>query len=1015
MNKDADSLIELDVSPGPRIGEYSVKVVRAASGGTPRSTFTLDVDALANQSRSLQNLVLASAARARALVVPELEKPLRAVGSQLFQALFAGPVGSTYRASRAVAWERGDKLRVVLSISAPELAVMPWEALYDDELTSYICRTEGLVRHIDAPYTPDPLPVRPPLRILGIVASPRGLAELNVDAEKQHLHHALAAPIKAGQVQLHWESQASWSRLHERLLQEQWHVLHFIGHGDYDPDHGEGSIALVGDDERADWVDASALADLLGEAEPTPRVVVLNSCASGQGGSHDLFSGTAATLVKRGISAVAAMQYAVSDTAAVAFPRGFYTALACGRPVDEAVRSGRLEILGTGRSTLEWVTPILHVRGDDTELFRLTEAVPEAVASAVSRSDERPDLVADVQWADALSAYFGKRWPEAVEHFEALQTRYPDEARVASRLQQARRQRDIELWSTQADTATREDDWDTVVSALEHLGELDPTFPGVTGRLEEARKAQRRRSLVDEMTALHVAGQWNAVVAAADELARLDPENADPNGIVSDAKAKIREARLADRYAQALNHLDQEDWREAAELFTELEGEQPGYRDAEVLRGTAERHLAQLELADKYQRATAAREGKEWSTAATLFNEIVEADPGYRDAATRHEQCLSAMRVADLQTQLRRHTDAGAWQGVIDTGAEIAKLDPSADTGGLVEHAREMLNATPQQQDRQSESITQTRPDEVPQPVSFMSNAQRDTAPPHVPLTPGPQPVQSAWNQYPYPPSEHPTPQAAPSNPSSGYQLDDRKRRRSIGQVIAWVAAALIGIVVVLGAIGFLVDGTDQSGSPTARTTTPAARTTTTSESASTAPAAASGPNYTIADYIRENKIVETAVHRGDPGTPEINLPYPPDWEDAGTRTPQWAYGAIVYANPATGVGADPPTITALMSKLTGNVDQAKILEYGPNELKNLPSYDGGDSQASTLGGFDAVQAGGTYIKDGVKRAIAQKTVTVPGHDGLYVLQLNADGLETDVDVLMTATDEIDNNTTIRP
>jgi tetratricopeptide (TPR) repeat protein len=951
MNKDADALIELDVSPGPHIGEYCVKVVRAASGGTPRSTFTLDVEALADQSRSLQNLVLASAARARALVVPELEKPLRAVGSQLFQALFAGPVGSTYRASRAVAWDRGDKLRVVLSITAPELAVMPWEALYDDELTSYICRTEGLVRHIDAPYTPDPLPVRPPLRILGIVASPRGLAELNVDAEKQHLHQALAAPIKAGQVQLHWESQASWSRLHERLLQEQWHVLHFIGHGDYNPDDGEGSIALVGDDQRADWVGASALADLLGEAEPTPRVVVLNSCASGQGSSHDLFSGTAATLVKRGISAVAAMQFSVSDTAAVAFPRGFYTALACGRPVDEAVRSGRLEILGTGRSTLEWVTPILHVRGDDTELFRLVEAVPEQqVTAPVSTSDERSDLLADSQWADALSAYFGKRWPEAVAHFEALQTRYPDEARVATRLQQARHQRDIELWSTRADAATREDDWDTVVSALEHLLELDPTFPGAAGRLEEAREAQRRRSLIDEMTALHLAGQWNAVVAAADELARLDPEHADPNGIVSDAQAKIREARLADRYAQALNHLDQQDWRKAADLFTELEEEQPGYRDVDVLRGNAEQQLAQLELADKYQRATAAQEGKEWPTAATLFTEIVETDAGYRDAAARHEQCLTAMRAADVQT----------------------------------------------------------RPDEVPHRVSFMSTTQHHTTPPPVPPTPVPQPAgaNARWSPY---------PTAASSNSSSGNQLDDRKRRRSRGQIIAWVAAALIGIVV-LAAIGFVSTRSDRSGSSTARPTTPTARaTTTTIEDAFPAPVAAGGPNTTIADYIRDNNIAETPVHRGDPGAPSLDLPMPPGWEDAGDRTPEWAYGAIVYNDPAKGIGNDPPTIIALMSKLSGNVDESKVIEYGPNELKNLSGYVGNDPQTSTLDGFDAVQSGGTYDKDGVKRAIAQKTVVIPGSDGVYVLQFNADGLETDMEVLMNATTEIDNNTTITP
>ena len=83
------------------------------------------------------------------------------------------------------------------------------------------------------------------------------------------------------------------------------------------------------------------------------------------------------------------------------------------------------------------------------------------------------------------------------------------------------------------------------------------------------------------------------------------------------------------------------------------------------------------------------------------------------------------------------------------------------------------------------------------------------------------------------------------------------------------------------------------------------------------------------------------------------------------------------------------------MSKLTGNVDPAKILEFAPGEIKNLPGYEGGaEGSPSKLGGFDATQIGGTYTKDGVKRAIAQKTVVIPGKDGLYVLQLNADGLE---------------------
>ena len=96
------------------------------------------------------------------------------------------------------------------------------------------------------------------------------------------------------------------------------------------------------------------------------------------GGTTDLFSGTAAALAHSGIRAVAAMQFSISDIAAVAFARGFYTALAYGRGIDEAVRSGRIGILGIGRGTLEWVTPVLYLRGEDAHLF---DVVPTAVGS----------------------------------------------------------------------------------------------------------------------------------------------------------------------------------------------------------------------------------------------------------------------------------------------------------------------------------------------------------------------------------------------------------------------------------------------------------------------------------------------------------------------------------------------------------------------------------------------------------------------------------------------------------
>jgi hypothetical protein len=226
------------------------------------------------------------------------------------------------------------------------------------------------------------------------------------------------------------------------------------------------------------------------------------------------------------------------------------------------------------------------------------------------------------------------------------------------------------------------------------------------------------------------------------------------------------------------------------------------------------------------------------------------------------------------------------------------------------------------------------------------------------------------------------------------------------------VAVAAIALSLSLAGCGS--DTKTEETSTTDTTTSSEAAATTTGEAAPTTPGQAKGPNRTVVDYIRDNGTTETPVKRGDPGSPTIDLPFPPGWEDAGPRTPEWAYCAIVSTDPA--FAKDPPSIMALVSKLTGNVDPKKILEFAPGEIRNLPGFEGSnEGTPGTLSGFDAMQVGGTYNKDGVIRAIAQKTVVIPGKDGLYVLQLNADGLEDQLDALMSATQTIDEQTKITP
>jgi hypothetical protein len=224
------------------------------------------------------------------------------------------------------------------------------------------------------------------------------------------------------------------------------------------------------------------------------------------------------------------------------------------------------------------------------------------------------------------------------------------------------------------------------------------------------------------------------------------------------------------------------------------------------------------------------------------------------------------------------------------------------------------------------------------------------------------------------------------------------------------------GAAVAVVALALTLSGCGSDSKTEATSSSPSSSSSASSETSSAAPTpgAPTSANETIADYIKKDGITETPVKRGDPGSPTVELPIPAGWEDAGPRTPSYAWSAILFTgDPA--MATDPPTIVTLMSKLTGDVDPAKIIEYAPGELKNLPGFEGGDGEAGTLGGFNAYQIGGTYVRDGVKRMIAQKTVVVPGADGLFVIQFNADGLEDQINPLMTATAEIDEKTVITP
>ena len=79
------------------------------------------------------------------------------------------------------------------------------------------------------------------------------------------------------------------------------------------------------------------------------QLAVLNACEGGRTSRQDPFAGVGQSLVQQGIPAVVAMQFEISDQAAITLAHEFYAALADSYPVDAALAEARQGDLRAGQ------------------------------------------------------------------------------------------------------------------------------------------------------------------------------------------------------------------------------------------------------------------------------------------------------------------------------------------------------------------------------------------------------------------------------------------------------------------------------------------------------------------------------------------------------------------------------------------------------------------------------------------------------------------------------------------
>jgi hypothetical protein len=411
--------LNFDVSIiGSLAAVYPVSVLNSPAG-EPRGALTLPFTGLELQNRlqAIEIAILKSSGGRRRVLAPE-DRAVQEFGQAMFDALISGDVRSSFDVSRSLAQREGKGLRVRLRIEPPELAVLPWEFLYDSRQGEFLCLSvfTPVVRYLDLPGSVAPVEVSPPLRVLAMAATPEDQAPLNVERERRRVTAALEPLQRDGKVEVTWLESQTWRGLQRAMRQGPWHIFHFVGHGRFDPERDEGFIELADEAGRSAPLTATQLGRVLAD-HPTLRLVQLNACEGARGSSQDIFSGTASILVRRGIPAVLAMQYEISDVAAVEFSRSFYEALADGLPVDAACAEARKAISLSRPMTLEWGTPVLCMRTPDGTLFSVRSGVSSAPAAPrlpIEAPAGEPETTLDALEPTELTEPVGTRSPTAV-------------------------------------------------------------------------------------------------------------------------------------------------------------------------------------------------------------------------------------------------------------------------------------------------------------------------------------------------------------------------------------------------------------------------------------------------------------------------------------------------------------------------------------------------------------------------------------------------------------------------
>jgi tetratricopeptide (TPR) repeat protein len=362
------------------------------------------------------------------------------LGGILSDLLLPGAIRTRLNESLQIVRERGQRLRLRLIIEAREFLPIPWEFLHlpsdrntPNDLDFLALQPDlSIVRHEVISQREPLVQERTSYRFLAALAAPADQRPIDVETSRAVIERLLQTVKQIGDIQPIWLDNVTRESLQSALMgSEPVDIFHFSGHGAFD--RGHGKILLdCGDGLNSDFYGARALANLVRKANV--QMAVLDACETAKRSPMNPWLGVASALVRAGLSAVVANQFAIQDRNAITLAEQLYKGVLDGRPIDEAITNARLAIYNqSGLENRDWGSTALFLRVEDGVIF------PRATQPQLYATQAPPQTVINVtqHFEGDIS---GSQISGVSAGTIGVQTQVEDQGQVIPRIPPTRRQ-----------------------------------------------------------------------------------------------------------------------------------------------------------------------------------------------------------------------------------------------------------------------------------------------------------------------------------------------------------------------------------------------------------------------------------------------------------------------------------------------------------------------------------------------------------------------------------------------